>query len=192
VSASDAAGLIAALEHAGVPAQYIALVPELPGDFNRDGVVDAADYVVWRKNFGVSINLPNETMSLGFVDQFDYDVWRLNFGTSLGAGSGAAGYGHRDSGPGASAAPLSAAVPEPATFALAALALVGLVVHARRSIPNQLTGGSGGFGRAGTRHTFLPCAGAQPNGSRAFNSNWNSSGRRHLFLWVPCLRSEAT
>jgi hypothetical protein len=74
-------------------------------------------------------------MSLGFVDQFDYDVWRLNFGTSLGTGSGAAGYGHRDSGPSASAAPPSAAVPEPATFALAALALLGLAVQARRSIP---------------------------------------------------------
>ena len=24
----------------------------LPGDFNRDGSVDAADYVVWRKNPG--------------------------------------------------------------------------------------------------------------------------------------------
>ena len=25
-------------------------VPSLPGDFNHDGTVDAADYVVWRKD----------------------------------------------------------------------------------------------------------------------------------------------
>ncbi len=25
---------------------------DLPGDFNHDGAVDAADYVVWRKNPG--------------------------------------------------------------------------------------------------------------------------------------------
>ena len=28
----------------------LAAVPSLPGDFNHDGTVDAADYVVWRKN----------------------------------------------------------------------------------------------------------------------------------------------
>ena len=29
-------------------------VPTLPGDFNRDGIVDAADYVVWRKGVGIA------------------------------------------------------------------------------------------------------------------------------------------
>ncbi len=44
----------------------------LPGDFNLDGFVDAADYVVWRKN----------------PDQFNYDEWRTNFGNpAAGAGS---------------------------------------------------------------------------------------------------------
>ena len=27
----------------------------LPGDFNRDGIVDTADYVVWRKTFGQEV-----------------------------------------------------------------------------------------------------------------------------------------
>jgi hypothetical protein len=40
----------------------------LPGDFNEDGAVDAADYVVWRKNPG------------GMFTADDYDLWRANFG----------------------------------------------------------------------------------------------------------------
>jgi hypothetical protein len=40
----------------------------IPGDFNRDGRVDAADYVVWRKGLGSN------------YDQDDLLVWRSNFG----------------------------------------------------------------------------------------------------------------
>ena len=37
----------------------------LPGDFNHDGTVDAADYVVWRKTDGT---------------QAEYNTWRTHFG----------------------------------------------------------------------------------------------------------------
>jgi hypothetical protein len=47
-------------------------IPEPTGDFNEDGVVDAADYVVWRKNNG---------------SQQEYDTWRANFGTMPGTSS---------------------------------------------------------------------------------------------------------
>ena len=50
------------------------VVAHLPGDFNNDGTVDAADYVVWRKNDGT---------------QAGYDAWRAHFGASLGSGAGA-------------------------------------------------------------------------------------------------------
>jgi uncharacterized protein YjbI with pentapeptide repeats len=73
-------------------------VPSLPGDFNLDGSVDAADYVVWRKGVGVAPTPAN------------YNLWRANFGQP--SGSGAAGYPL-----GASAEPLSATVPEPASLA---------------------------------------------------------------------------
>jgi hypothetical protein len=45
----------------------------LSGDFNEDGFVDAADYVVWRKTDGTPAK---------------YNEWRANFGNTLGSGSG--------------------------------------------------------------------------------------------------------
>jgi hypothetical protein len=51
----------------------IDLVVGIPGDHNSDGSVDAADYVVWRKNIGT---------------QEAYDAWRSNLGrTSSGSGT---------------------------------------------------------------------------------------------------------
>lgn len=55
-------------------------VPCPPGDYNDDNIVDAADYVVWRKFLGTMFQLPNEAASPGVVDQDDYPVWRENFG----------------------------------------------------------------------------------------------------------------
>jgi len=49
-------------------------LPGLPGDFNQDGIVNAADYVVWRKTDG---------------SQPGYNNWRANFGRSSGSGTGA-------------------------------------------------------------------------------------------------------
>ena len=55
--------------------------PLLVGDYNSDGVVDAADYVVWRKHLGTTFQLPNEgtNASPGEVTTADYDVWRAHF-----------------------------------------------------------------------------------------------------------------
>jgi hypothetical protein len=47
----------------------------LDGDFNSNGVVDAADYVIWRNN------------GLGTTD---YTTWRQNYGKHSGAGSATA------------------------------------------------------------------------------------------------------
>lgn len=43
-----------------------------PGDFNFDGLVDAGDYVVWRKSNGT---------------QAGYNQWRTHFGQNTGSGS---------------------------------------------------------------------------------------------------------
>lgn len=55
---------------------FAGLNPTLPGDFNSDGLVDAADYTVWRDGLGTTYT------------ESDYDVWKANFGSSSG-GSGA-------------------------------------------------------------------------------------------------------
>ena len=52
----------------------------LPGDYNGNGRVDAADYVVWR-NGGP---LQNEGASIGVINDLDYTFWRERFGNSSG------------------------------------------------------------------------------------------------------------
>jgi hypothetical protein len=57
-----------------------------PGDYNGNGTVDAADYVVWRDGGP----LMNEGASTGMVDVEDYNFWRARFGATSGSGSIAA------------------------------------------------------------------------------------------------------
>jgi hypothetical protein len=47
----------------------------LAGDYNGDGNVDAADYVVWRNTDGTLAG---------------YDTWRENFGNTFGSGASSA------------------------------------------------------------------------------------------------------
>jgi hypothetical protein len=56
------------------------------GDYNNNGVVDAADYVVWRNTLGQSVTLPNDSTP-GTVTAADYNVWKSRFGAGAGAGS---------------------------------------------------------------------------------------------------------
>jgi hypothetical protein len=60
----------------------------LSGDYNEDGLVDAADYVVWRDNLGGTMALPNDDTA--GVDQDDYVRWKANFGQSIGGQAGTA------------------------------------------------------------------------------------------------------
>ena len=68
--------------------------PVLPGDYNLDGTVNAADYTVWRDKSGMSVPAFCEPDGDGDgdVDGDDYDVWKDNFGNTVptaGAGAGA-------------------------------------------------------------------------------------------------------
>jgi hypothetical protein len=85
----------------GSQALYTWSHPALAGDFNSDGKVDAADYVVWRK---------------GAAAPADYNTWRANYGAATASGSGSAG-----------ASPSQAAVPEPAGLVLMLIGMIGLL-----------------------------------------------------------------
>jgi glucose/arabinose dehydrogenase len=63
------------------------------GDFNEDGSVDTADYVVWRKTLGNGVTAYSgaDGDGDGTIDQDDLNVWRAHFGETLGVGAGAAG-----------------------------------------------------------------------------------------------------
>lgn len=55
----------------------------LPGDFNLDGTVDAADYTVFRDNLGQSdAALNGNGNGSGTVTSLDYDIWVSNYGNS--------------------------------------------------------------------------------------------------------------
>jgi len=83
-----------------------ATVPIL-GDYNGNGQVDAADYVIWRKTLGSTSDLRADGNQDGTINQSDYTVWRSRFGSSSGSGAAA-----------------STAVPEPAALGL----LVGMLL----------------------------------------------------------------
>jgi len=55
------------------------------GDYNLNGTVDAADYVMWRKAEGSMVTPFSgaDGSGNGAVDEADYDIWRANFGNSL-------------------------------------------------------------------------------------------------------------
>jgi hypothetical protein len=71
------------------------LVPDpnpLPGDYNANGEVDAADFVLWRKTLGTIVppSTGADSSGNGVVDQSDYLVWKANYGETLppiGAGA---------------------------------------------------------------------------------------------------------
>jgi GH35 family endo-1,4-beta-xylanase len=67
----------------GLAMDLVIPVPILPGDYNDDGVVGAADYIVWRNNHGTDAVLPNDTTP-GDVSTADYSVWVANHGSSAG------------------------------------------------------------------------------------------------------------
>ena len=60
----------------------------IPGDYNHNGVVDAADYVVYRDSLGQSgSNLAADGDGDLQVDADDYNVWRSHFGQTAGSGA---------------------------------------------------------------------------------------------------------
>lgn len=55
------------------------------GDYDANGVVDQADYLVWRNSLGSNSQLGADGNGNGIVDAADYVTWRKNLGTSPNA-----------------------------------------------------------------------------------------------------------
>lgn len=88
----------------------------VPGDFNLDGKVDAADYVLWRKKNGTAGTLPNDGgITPGTINSADYNYWRARYGSvfvpAINTGSGLGD---------------AAQIPEPTTAALVLVAAATL------------------------------------------------------------------
>jgi hypothetical protein len=71
------------------PGDRLAGFGDLMGDYNGDGQVNAADYIVYRNNQGLVTNLFNGLADpdSGEIDLEDYDYWASNFGNMSGGGS---------------------------------------------------------------------------------------------------------
>jgi hypothetical protein len=87
------------------------------GDYNGNGVVDAADYTYWRDRLDQNVTLPNTDPNDmdDMVTQNEYNFWVSRFGATSGSASFGAG-----------------AVPEPATTLLAIVG-IGALAFRRQS-----------------------------------------------------------
>jgi hypothetical protein len=67
--------------------------PGPTGDYNGNGTVDAADYVVWRDTLtqNVAMGTGADGSGNGTVDDADYNFWRTRFGNSVSPASSATG-----------------------------------------------------------------------------------------------------
>lgn len=92
-------------------------------DYNQNGIVDAADYILWRKQLGTTVTPGSgaDGNGDGNVDQLDYDLWRSHFGLPMGAGGSLS----------------TGTVPEPASLLLLATAAVISLTSLRRRASRQ-------------------------------------------------------
>ena len=95
--------------------QIEAITTELTGDYNANGTVDAADYVLWRDNPAAHGG-----------DPAGYNTWRTNFGRTLAGGPA-----------------VGSAIPEPTSLLLAVVAAIGLGSVRRCNECRKLKGSCG-------------------------------------------------
>jgi hypothetical protein len=116
--------------------QILAAAPPVPGDYSRNGEVDAADFAVWRDRLGTNTQLFNEVAGVtpGAVTVEDFAAWKARFGkTSAGTGNALA------------------AVPEPSTWVPAAAFMGCAAAGGFWRLPGRLAS----HGRSKSRYALL-------------------------------------
>ena len=100
-----------------IPISFEVVADGIDGDFNNDGVVDAADYTVWRDNLGNPDEslISNNGNGVNGVDPGDYGFWYINYGNT------------------ASSSASSAAIPEPTSGMILAGMILGFATVAGRT-----------------------------------------------------------
>ena len=94
----------------------LSAMPALEGDYSANGVVDAADYVLWRKLLDqAGPGLVADGDDNNIVNAADYQIWRTNFGATIGAPAAGA-----------------AAIPEPAALWLVCLGALAISLSRRK------------------------------------------------------------
>jgi len=86
----------------------------VPGDYNNNGIVDGADYVVWRKGGALQNEVAGVTPGLNTAE--DYAAWRARFGNTSGSGALSGG-----------------AVPEPSVLVLGLFATIAFSLTSNRN-----------------------------------------------------------
>jgi hypothetical protein len=87
----------------------------LEGDYNSDGVVNAADYTLWADNLGTNNPLANDTIG-GQITEAHYLQWKNNFGNVQSSASGGA-------------------VPEPVSLVLSLVGVLFCFASGRQRLP---------------------------------------------------------
>jgi hypothetical protein len=104
------------LRYIGDWLEELPLAKLIPGDFNVDGKVDVADYILWRKKNGGAA-LPNDGgVTPGVTNSADYTYWRSRYGAiftpAINTGEGLSDL---------------TTIPEPATWLLVASAIAAAI-----------------------------------------------------------------
>lgn len=89
-------------------ARQINAAAGLPGDFDRNDIVNGDDFLAWQRSLGSTTNIAADASLNGTVDADDLAIWKQNFGRTWPAVGGVS------------------AIPEPATAALLAWSVLAL------------------------------------------------------------------
>jgi hypothetical protein len=101
-----------------IVALLITALVTVAGDYNGDGVVSAADYIVWRNTLDQQVESGTgaDGDGDGTISLLDYDVWRAEFNNVT------------------SATAISVAVPEPSALLLLMMTLMATVPRSSGSL----------------------------------------------------------